>query len=316
MGMTTYPSLSSFRHEALLYEGADAFVAQTTKFIREGVEADEPVLVVVGAEKIGWLRESLGDLAQQVAFADMADVGANPARIIPAWYDFVADHGGAGRPMRGIGEPISLERAEQPLVECQRHESLLNLAFAEGPSWWLLCPYDTTVLPVDVIEEALRSHPHYWSGDEHHDSSTYRTLDAIGRPFDHPLPEPSHIALELPVTLDALDSLRGAVSAYASSTGMSIRRVDDLVIAANEIAINSLRHGGGGGVLRAWQEHDVLCCEVRDSGRLDAPLVGRKRPDEDQEGGFGIWLVHQLCDLVQIRTFEDGTVVRMHMDIR
>ena len=40
-----------------------------------------------------------------VAFADMANVGANPARIIPAWSDFVASHSGSGRPLRGIGEP-------------------------------------------------------------------------------------------------------------------------------------------------------------------------------------------------------------------
>jgi hypothetical protein len=36
----------------------------------------------------------------------------------------------------------------------------------------------------------------------------------------------------------------------------------------------------------------------------------------DREDGFGLWLVNQLCDLVQIRTFAKGTVVRLQMALR
>jgi prepilin-type processing-associated H-X9-DG protein len=36
--------------------------------------------------------------------------------------------------LRGAGEPIWPERRPAELVECQRHESLLNVAFADGPS--------------------------------------------------------------------------------------------------------------------------------------------------------------------------------------
>ena len=51
-----------------------------------------------------------------------------------------------GRPMRGIGEPIWAERSPAELVECQRHESLLNVAFAGSAGFYLMCPYDTTSL--------------------------------------------------------------------------------------------------------------------------------------------------------------------------
>ena len=44
-----------------------------------------------------------------------------------------------------------------PLVECARHEALLNLAFAGGQAWWLACPYDTGSLPEAVLAEAERS---------------------------------------------------------------------------------------------------------------------------------------------------------------
>ena len=133
-----------FRHEALLYAGKDDFLKRTVPFIREGVEAGEPALVVLNADKLRALQSELNGHAEGVHFADMAAIGANPACIIPAWREFVDDHAGGGRPMRGIGEPICPDRTSAELVECQRHESLLNLAFADTPSFTLLCPYDTS----------------------------------------------------------------------------------------------------------------------------------------------------------------------------
>ena len=44
-------------------------------------------MVAVAPEKIAALRDALGDDADAVAFADMAELGRNPARIIPAWRD-------------------------------------------------------------------------------------------------------------------------------------------------------------------------------------------------------------------------------------
>ena len=100
-----------FRHDALLYAGEREFVDATTRFVRDGVAADEPVLVVVGAEKIAALQSSLGPDADAVCFADMAGVGGNPARIIPVWRKFVSEHGGEGSPVRGVGEPVYPERS-------------------------------------------------------------------------------------------------------------------------------------------------------------------------------------------------------------
>ncbi len=68
-----------FNHEALLYAGGEDFLAGTTSFIKAGVAEREPILVVVSAEKIGWLRAALGAEADAVHFADMAQVGVNPS---------------------------------------------------------------------------------------------------------------------------------------------------------------------------------------------------------------------------------------------
>lgn len=74
-----------------------------------------------------------------------------------------------------------------------------------------------------------------------------------------------------------------------------------------------MRHGGGRGTLRIWQEPARLYCQVDDDGRITNPLVGRLRPDPDQLGGRGLWLANQACDLVQIRSTEAGTSVRVHI---
>src|SRR3954469_6305785 len=152
------PETLLFRHEAMLYEGAEAFVAGAAPFIRAAVAADEPIMVAVGADKLDLLRSHLGEDADGVHFADMAEVGSNPARIIPAWRDFVNEHGRGGRGLRGIGEPIWAEGTADEPVECQRHESLLNVAFAGGRPWQLLCPYGVEGLSNEVIDEARRSH--------------------------------------------------------------------------------------------------------------------------------------------------------------
>jgi anti-sigma regulatory factor (Ser/Thr protein kinase) len=298
----------SFRHEALLYAGMEEFLAGTLPFIREGVVASEPILVVVGARKIAALTAQLGADAGRVHFKDMAEVGANPARIIPAWNAFVEAHRKAERPFRGIGEPIYPERSAAELVECQRHEALLNTAFDDGPGWRLLCPYDTVALPPDVIEEAHRSHRYVVRDHTNSASGLY-----VDREPYAPLSEPPSIQANLTFNGAGLRPVRRLVSTQAARAGFTSRPIADLVMAVNEVAANSLQHGGGAGTLRIWRDGDVLVCEIRDSGHLRDPLADRRRPAPTIDGGRGLWLANQLCDLVQVRAVEQGTTVRLHM---
>jgi anti-sigma regulatory factor (Ser/Thr protein kinase) len=303
----------AFVHEAFLYRDANEFLRGMLEFIRGGVEAGEPVFVVLTEEKIERLREALGEDADRVLFADMAEVGANPARIIGAWRKFVDEHGAGGRPIRGIGEPIWAGRSDSELAECHRHESLLNLAFADTPAFRLLCPYDVAALDPGVVDEAARTHPFVSDVDSFCESGSYRGIEAISAPFADPLSEPPGSAAELPFDGDSLAAVRQLVTERAMESALGPARTDALVLAVNEIATNSIRHGGGSGVLQAWEDDDFVICQVEDSGRIEEPMVGRLQPVLDQPGGRGVWLANQLCDLVQVRTFEDGNVVRIHM---
>jgi anti-sigma regulatory factor (Ser/Thr protein kinase) len=304
--------VDEFRHEALFYTGEDEFVSAISAFARGGAAAGEPTLVVVSQRRIDLLREALGPDAEHVHFADMANVGANPARIIPAWRDFVGAHGGSGVGLRGVGEPIFPERSPDELIESQRHESLLNLAFADAGSFWLVCPYDTDALEPAVIEEARRSHPFLTDGEDRSASSEYSGLEAVSAPFAAALPAPPAETVELHID-DHLEAVRRFVADHAERAGLSRERIVDLVLALNEIATNSVRHGGGHGVLRIWNDDRRLVCEVRDRGSLDNPLADRELAPLEQPGGRGLWIANQLCDLVQIRCLPDGMVVRLHM---
>jgi len=312
MSTTNLHQVDKFRHEALLYANLDQFVAGTVPFIRDGVRAGEPVLVVESVAKIEMLREALGPDAGAVMFADMAGVGANPARIIPAWQEFVTRHEGATR-LRGIGEPIWKERTPDELIECQRHESLLNVAFGRGRPWWLLCPYDTEKLDVAVIDEARRSHEFVTEGSHAQLSDLFRGLEASGAPFDVPLPQRGTALGRTTFGPNDLASVRSLVAHHADAAGLGAMRAAELVVAINEVATNSIKHGGGRGTLTVWQETSALICEISDRGRFAKALADRERPSESVAAPRGLWLANQLCDLVQIRTIPDGTVVRLHM---
>jgi anti-sigma regulatory factor (Ser/Thr protein kinase) len=305
--------VADFCHQALLYSGLEGFLDGTLPFIQEGIEAGAPTLVVVHQAKIDMLRQALNGDADMVQFADMAEVGANPARIIPAWRSFVDEHASADRPVRGIGEPIYPARAAAELVECQRHEALLNVAFADAGDFKLLCPYDTDVLDPCVIDEAHRTHPHVQVDAVERASPTYLGLEAIVAPFADPLPDPPDDASQVRVDIGTLRAVRIFVGKQAGEAGIGPDRVADLVSAVSELATNSIRHGGGCGLLRMWREPASVICEVIDHGWIERPLAGREAPRVDGPDGRGLWLANQFCDLVQIRTSADGSAVRLHM---
>jgi anti-sigma regulatory factor (Ser/Thr protein kinase) len=304
-----------FRHETLFYRGEDGFLGGTVPFIQDALEAEEPVLVAVGQAKIERLREVLPDGGKAVGFADMRVLGSNPSRIIPAWRAFLQEHAPDGRPVRGIGEPIWAGRSDAELTECQRHESLLNVAFDDGQAWRLLCPYDLDALDDQVIAAARQSHPVIAEHGATRGSDEYLSLEEGWDPFAGALSAPGADCNDYDFTYAELGSLRRCIAGVAADAQLGSERVGDLVLAVNELATNSIQHGGGRGTLRMWREGGTLLCEVSDRGRFTEPLVGRVYPAPQKWSGRGLWLANQLCDLVQVRSAPAGSTVRVHMRV-
>lgn len=303
--------VSGFRHEALFYSSDDEFLAGTVPFILEGVDAGEAVLALVPEPRLAVLRAALDAAAARVTLSDMKAVGHNPARIIPVWQDFVDRHGSGGRPVRGVGEPIWAGRGPDEIVECQIHESLINVAFADAGSVTILCPYQIAALDRSIGDEARRSHAWVRHDGACAESSQFGA-SAAAAPFAGPLsPAPPEAHVE---RFDGgeVRRMRRLAADAAVQAGLAKGRADDLVLAVSEIVTNSVRHGGGSGTFAIWVSGAGVICEVADTGRIEHPLAGRQRPGPDQAGGRGLWLVNQLCDLVQIRVAAQGSTVRIH----
>jgi anti-sigma regulatory factor (Ser/Thr protein kinase) len=298
-----------FQHQALIYAGSDEYLEGVMPFVHGAMISGEPLLIAVGADKGELIAGELGPDADRALFLDMRKVGRNPASIIPLWRDFVDDHG--GMPVRGIGEPAWAARSRAALEECHCHEGLLNVAFAPGSEWSLLCPYDAESLGDEVLERVALSHSLVTRAGRTEKSERF---DVGPDCLAGALPPPQSPPDVLDFGIAELSEVRQRVARAAERAGLDPRGTADLVTATSELAANSVIHGGGSGTLLLWREEDHLLAEVEDRGLIEEPLVGRLRPTITQEGGRGLWLANQLCDLVQIRSSGGGgTRVRLHI---
>jgi MEDS: MEthanogen/methylotroph, DcmR Sensory domain len=284
-------TLAPFRHEAVLYAGDHGFLERIAPFVREGIAAGEPTLVMTNARKIAALRELLGGVeADLVEYRDMEVVGANPARIIPAWDDFATRlSAGGARRLRGVGEPIWAGRAPTELAECHWHEALINRAFAHLRGFWLVCPYDIDALSASVVDDARSTHPLTTdrgasSAGDTHGSEVAGLVPT--RPLATALEQPRSVVAELGFDSDGLAELRSLTAAEGARTGLSSAQIDG----------------------------EAIVCEIRDAGVITNPLVDRTRPSDVLTDARGLWTVNGLCDLVQLRSApETGSVVRLRV---
>ena len=116
-----------------------------------------------------------------------------------------------------------------------------------------------------------------------------------------------------------LFALRSAVAAHGAELGLSDHRVADLVLVAQELAANAVRHGGvsptAPGRLRLWREDGRVMCEVTDAGPgIADPNAGRQRAPLAANAGRGLWIVRQLADDVTIASSPDRVTVQVTLD--
>jgi anti-sigma regulatory factor (Ser/Thr protein kinase) len=188
------------------------------------------------------------------------------------------------------------------------------VAFAHFPLR-ALCPYDARVVPAAVLADAYRTHPELLNGSKSEPCPQFVDPRAFVCQLDgeQELPEPevpaSHLAFEGDLT-----GLRLFVVDQASRAGMAPQRLDELEWVANEIATNVLSHADGVAVVRTWSGAEEFVCEISDRGPgLDDPLVGYLPPSPDDESPSGLWLAHQLCNRVDVRSSPSGLTARLHV---
>jgi len=299
---------TGFRHAVLFYRGLVDYQAAVAAFLQAGLARREPVLLAI-SEHAGLALPS-GD--GFVTIADIGELGRNPARVIPALRAFADSFG--GRPVRIVTEFIWPGRSLAEMQEGLRTEALMQRALADVAAT-VICPYSVAGLPEFVLSEAACTHQWELRSGSIVPSPGYGGPEAMPAICLARLPPPPAGAERIEYLSD-LRSLRAMIATAAQRAGLAAERVTDLTIAAGEVAANTLRHTAAGGTAMTWQVDGEMLCEISDSGHISDPLAGLRRPSLDEPGGQGLWLVNQVCDLVELRSSAAGTTVRLHMRVR
>jgi anti-sigma regulatory factor (Ser/Thr protein kinase) len=298
----------SLRHVAFFYRDQAERRAQILSLVRAGLARGEPTFLALPGDEAYVLGDQLGAQPGELLCADISDTGRNPARLIPEVRAFIDKH--AGGRVLVVGEACWPGRSPAELREATRHEALMNLAFARSAAT-ITCAYDATHLPPSAITDAALTHPAYLADGRPVTASGHRPVWDVPSDCDRPLPPPPAGAESLVYKTD-LAPVRRLVERHARSAALGEDRAADLVLAASEVAANTLDHARSGGVFQIWRDGDEILCQTRDQGWISDPLAGRVKRGPDGRG-HGLYLVNQVCDLVEIRTGPAGTTIRMHM---
>jgi anti-sigma regulatory factor (Ser/Thr protein kinase) len=303
------PRQDGFRHCALIHHTREEYLRGVLEFAHQGLESGGPVIVAAPPQQLEAITSRLNGHGHALELLDIHELGRNPAWIIPALQRRIESHG--GRRVYVMCEPLWPGRSPEEIEEVILHEGLCNRAFAAHPLSWL-CPFDAKAIESDVIEEAKRSHHVLTNGDGR--ANPDFSEEMFRARLEKPLSPLSFRGHRMSFTSSLLGALRTLVAEQARAANLAPARSADLVFAVNELATNSIRHGGGSGELELWITPRRMIAEVRDRGRIADPLVGRINPDQARFEGLGLWLVNQMCDLVQVRSGAAGTTVRVHLE--
>ena len=296
-------SLDRYRHTALLHEDPDEFSAGVLDFVRAGVQAREPVLVA-GGPGLRVLRAWLGTEDYQVTWADLAGRDPGPGGVVGLMRSFALGY--AGRPVRCVQEVAWPGRPPGDRAETLRQEALINQVFARVPAT-ILCAYDLRATD-GVLDDVERVHPSLIRSGQ---PQLSRCFDGTGG-GDLPLSRPPAAAIVHRFRKDQA-RVRRAAEGYARDSGLGEDRVQDVVLAIGELAGNTLKHTTAPGTLTMWTAAGELLMQIDDSGHILGTLPGARLERPGLAGSQGLWLVYQLCDLVDIRSGPGGTSVRIHI---
>jgi anti-sigma regulatory factor (Ser/Thr protein kinase) len=300
----------TLRHDALLYRDAEQLRAAAGSFAREAAADEEPLLALLSPASLALLHDVLDGSGAAVDVLDASVAGRNPSRLIPTILIWLED-----RPARArvISESIWPGRDEVETTECLRHEALVNHALAaEAVS--VLCPFDAAHLDGDVIAGAEMTHPRLIDEAGIRDSERYRDPLVVARGESWPQRDPAEPICSLDFHGD-LWALRHSLAELEMLRELDPGRLDDLIFAVNEAASNAVLHGDGTCRARIWRDGGRIVTEIVTASSIGDPLAGRRRPEPDAVGGRGLWLINEVCDLVEVRSGPAGASVRMHVAV-
>jgi anti-sigma regulatory factor (Ser/Thr protein kinase) len=303
--MTTASDFSNpgFTHELLLHDSLDEMLAFVLPFVRDGVAAQEPTLIMVrpgaAATVLPMVRPS-----PYVNVLPALGWSGRPAEGLRA----------ADRLLAGYGPEVPRVRMfnEEPIVpeghwhEWRRNEAAVNAVLGRSRAW-LVCSYDCRALDNDRVADLRAIHQFVGQGDQHRNSDKYQDPRGfVAGNFNAP-PDPVEATTPAAELVNPSPrTARAAVLGFAHHGGLPALETENLVLAVSEAVGNARQHGRPPVVMRLWVQPERITVTITDTGPGPTdPFVGLLPPDHRHGSGLGLWLSHQLVDVVH-RRHSDG----------
>jgi anti-sigma regulatory factor (Ser/Thr protein kinase) len=300
------PDGTALRHNALVYESKDEYLARAVPFLKAGIEAGEGAVVAHTKPGLAMMREALGPEAARVTFVDVSAAYTRPARTLAAYHEVYVEQLRKTPTLRAVADvQFGPDPTEWGLWT--GYEAVFNRSFGHLPAW-VLCSYDANGTPDPIIEGVWQTHPEVVAGDSWNSSNRYEDPDHLLRRIT-PAPAPLTGLRSIPFGSGA-EELREQLARELAADKISEAQSLDLLLAATEIAKNATQHGGGIQEVRVGRARGRFVCEIVDRGDgFDDPAAGYLAPREGI--GAGLWVARQLTWRIEFFHSPTGFTTRI-----
>ena len=305
-------------HAAGFHGSAADLLDQLAPLVVQAVERDDPLAIALQPATERALADRLGgsiapeDRLVRLRRPDGGPAGASAQTLAARWALELRAVGVArGRPVTVFNEhAAALDGADGRFWT--ELDAALNVALGDLPVR-ITCFYPELPLHLEILDGARRNHPLLLTDGElrhnpgHHDPRAVLSARPAARP---PLLGPPDVRLSFSAW--QLHEVRTSVERALFGRGYERERIEDIVLAVNELATNAVEHGTPEAQLSLWTGGHGLLCEIDDGGTLRDPLPGLQAPHPAEPRGRGVWIARQLCDSLHVWTDGRGTHVRVH----
>jgi MEDS: MEthanogen/methylotroph, DcmR Sensory domain/Histidine kinase-like ATPase domain len=297
-------------HEAGFYGSDEEFASLIVPFVKEGLAANEPVIIGYDERKADLLRSWLTDPSDVEFIAD-GSLYATPARAIATYRRLFEFHVAMGAEQIRIAGDVPHQGNGGRFEGWDRYEWAVNAVWQDFPVWGL-CLYDTTTSPEDVLDVVERTHPRIVSpSGQRRPSERYQEVPVFeGLP---PAPDPLEESVPIVELTDRPAADARHALAHVGRGRIADATLADLIAGTSEAVSNALCHGTPPSTVRIWTAPDRVVVHVHDTGPGPAdPLAGLvPATRRSSTAGWGLWVLHQLdIDAALIPT-SNGFTVRL-----
>jgi hypothetical protein len=127
---------TTFRHNALVYESTDEYLARAVPFLKAGIDAGEGAVVAHTKPGLAMMREALGPAAADVTFVDVSAAYTRPARTLAAYHKVYVEQLRRSPRLRAVAD-VQFGPDPNEWDLWAGYEAMFNRAFEHLSAWVL-----------------------------------------------------------------------------------------------------------------------------------------------------------------------------------